>query len=396
MATRSQAVSAAGTARPLIRFEGQVPLGYGGYDLRVFVAEGENIHESNINLYHEPLIYIQADDQGGIVHKIDDDVDDTALLILRVRWDLHSQLIQERIQRFFAEKRNAPSESWIIGPLVVANAWFESRRNPNIKSNALPQNTSFASKGEYLAYFPFENRQAAAEFIARLQHQADQLKFTYSFEGVSDERCTAKASYEDIQRIDRFRDLFGEGRVGYVQRHQLAGIYQEIGKMTSTRSRCSDAELLVQMVNQAMDQLGSPESVPLEQLKEYAVLDNDLRSDLETSLNEMIRSVSRTQDQEAFRQAISQARGSSSSVGGTVDFLETFSAKLSDRSADASEEARQSFRDVLRKHGISGEWEGERYIPKTLDVYSKERMASHWTQGVEIEYGLTKGATDEF
>ena len=57
---------------------------------------------------------------------------------------------------------------------------------------------------------------------------------------------------------------------------------------------------------------------------------------------------------------------------------------------------RQMFRDVLRKHGMSGEWAGMKYIPRTLDVYSKERMDSQWAQGVQIDYLLTEGATATF
>ena len=145
------------------------------------------------------------------------------------------------------------------------------------------------------------------------------------------------------------------------------------------------------MTNQAMDQLGSPDQRPIDQLGEYASLDNDLRSDLSSSLNEMSQSVSRDQDQEAFRQAASNAGSVSGSAG-----WGPYAASLAGSFSNASEEARQSFRDVLRRHGMSGTWAGTRYIPRTLDVYSKETMDSQWAQGVRIEYALTTGATAEF
>ena len=385
--------STAGTARPKIQSEGAVPLGRGGYDPNVFVAEGSSLDQPDIYLFHEPLIFIQADDQGRIVHHIDD----TGTLTLYVRWDPSPESTREQIRRYFAEKRSAPSESWIINPLVATSARFESSRNPNVVSSPLPPNTSFTARGDIQVYFEFATREAATEFVAALQGRQvgerpeGQLVFKYSFEGVSEEMCTADASYEDIQKINRFRELFGEGREGYAQRHQLARIAQDIRSEASTRGRCSDAELLRQMTDQAMGQLGSPQQMPIDQLGEYANLDNDLKSDLSNSLNEMSQSVSRDQDQEAFRQASSNAGSVSGSAG-----WGPYAASLSGSFSEASDEARQLFSDVLRKHGMSGEWAGTRYIPRTLDVYSKEGMDSQWAQGVRIEYALTAGATATF
>ena len=385
--------STAGTARPKIQSEGTVPLGRGGYDPKVFVAEGSSIDQPGIHLFHEPLIFIQADDWGRIFHRIDD----TGMLTLYVRWDPSPESTQEEIRRYFADRSGAPSEGWVINPLVATSARFESSRNPNIESIPLPRNTSFTARGDIHVYFQFETQEAAASFVAALQgrqageHPEDQLVFKYSFEGVSEDRCTADASYRDIQQIGRFKELFGEGREGYAQRHQLARIAQDIRNKATTTGRCSDGELLQQMTNQAMDQLGSPDQRPIDQLGEYASLDNDLRSDLSSSLNEMSQSVSRDQDQEAFRQAASNAGSVSGSAG-----WGPYAASLAGSFSNASEEARQSFRDVLRRHGMSGTWAGTRYIPRTLDVYSKETMDSQWAQGVRIEYALTTGATAEF
>ena len=385
--------STAGTARPKIQSEGAVPLGRGGYDPNVFVAEGSSADQPGIYLFHEPLIFIQADDRGRIVHHIGD----AGVLTLYVRWDPSPESTQEEIRRYFAERRGAPSESWVINPLIATSARFESSRDPNVVSNPLPPNTSFTARGDIQVYFEFETQEAAAKFVGDLQGRQvgerpqDQLVFKYSFEGVSEEKCTAAASYEDIQQIGRFRELFGEGREGYAQRHQLARIAQDIRNTATTTGRCSDAELLRQITNQAMGQLGSPDERPIDQLGEYASLDNDLRSDLSNSLNETSQAVTRDQDQEAFRQAASQA----GSVSGSAEW-KPFAASLAGSFSNASEEARQKFRDVLRKHGMSGEWQGTQYVPRTLDVYSKERMDSLWAQGVQIEYALTAAATAEF
>ena len=223
--------STTGTVRPKIQYEGEVPLGRGGYDPKVFVAEGSSIDQPDIYLFHEPLIFIQADDRDRIVHHIDD----TGMLTLYVRWDPSPESTREQIRRYFAERRSAPSESWIINPLVATSAWFESSKYPNaVVSNPFLPNTSFTSRGDIQVYFKFATREAATEFVAALQGRqvgerpVAQLIFKYSFEGVSEEMCTAAASYKNIQKIGRFRELFGEGREGYAQRHQLARIAQDI------------------------------------------------------------------------------------------------------------------------------------------------------------------------
>lgn len=387
-----ESISTAGTPRPKTQSEGTVPLGRGGYDVRVFVAHDDTISQHGIYLFHEPLIFIQADRQGWIKHQIDD----TGKLTLYMRWDLSPESTQAQIRNHFARVRAAPSDSWIIDPLAVTRSWFESSREEHIRSHPLPPNTSFTAKGEVQVYFEFENRETAAGFVATLQGEAgvpptDQLVFKYSFEGVSYELCMAEASYGDIQQIGRFRDLFGEGREGFAQRHQIARIFQDIVRTRTARGRCADDKVLRQMTNQAMAQLESPKLMPLNQLEKYASLDNDLRSDLSHSLNETSQSVSRDQDQEAFKRAASSAGNTSVSAG-----WDLFAASVSDSFSEASEEARQLFRDVLRNHGVSGEWEGERYIPKTLEVYSKEGIDSQWAQGVRIEYAIPEGATATF
>lgn len=390
------ASSTAGGVRPKIHSEGEVRLGRGGYNPQVFFAEGKTIADTDVTLYYEPLIFVQADAQGRLEHNIEKgESDDTWWLNLYVRFDLSPRNTQEQIRHHFATKRKALSQLWVINPLVPEAAWFESRRNHNIRSN-LPPNTSFREKGKIIVPFKFPNRESAAQFIERLQgrdgnHPTDQLIFKYKFEGVSEESCTAHASYEDIQNIGRFRELFGEGKEGYAQRHQLAEIFHTTDLQEVAKGRCSDAVLLREMTEQAMKQLRAPQPTPFEQLKDYATLDNDLRSDVSRSLNEASRGVTREQDQSAFQRASSRAGSFSVGAG-----IEGFSGEVAGSLANASSEAKQLFRDVLKKYGISGEWDGERFIPRTLDVYTKEAMRSDWGHGVQIEFLLTQSGTATF
>ena len=257
---------------------------------------------------------------------------------------------------------------------------------------SVPRETNFTATENIPIHFELGSRDAAEAFLAAHQGEnpIDQFTFKYTFEGVSEENCRAEASFDDIQNIDRFRNLFGEGGAGLAQRHQAVRIAQDIVNGMNVTSRCSDATLLAQMAREVADQLGRPESRPIAELGEYATLDNDLKAGVTKSLDEESKSVDRTQDQQAFTTAASDA--ASFGVGALVG---DFAASISGGLSEANSSARQTFSDVLKKHGISGQWEGERYTASTLDVYTREAMLSHWGSGVRIEYILTKDATAE-
>ena len=379
--------STAGTPRPKISHEAVVPIEHGGYHLRVFASEGDNIEESDVYLYYEPVISIMKDETGKLEHAISQD----SKLILRIRWDTRSDLIQERIRKYFSETLDSPSKSWVINPIVVQKAWFESWMSSSIRSKSLPINTGFGATGVIPIYFEFPNPESATDFVNNLQAGNDQLIFRYSFSGVSTETCTASASYEDIQEIEQFKNLVGEGDEGYAQRHQLAQIAQEIGKKAKVDARCSDAKLLREMANQAMTSLGDPESKPWEQIRQYANLDQDLKTAVVNSIKEVEQRVDRDQNQEAFSQAVSEADNYEAG-GGYGPFV----AALSGSFASASKEDKQTFSDILKKHGISGEWIGKNYIPKNLDVYSVEEIRSKWANGIQITYELPTSAEATF
>ena len=385
--------SAAGTPRPKIQTEGSVPLGRGGYDPKVFVSAGKSVDHSNIYLYHEPLIFVLADSEGLIKY----DIDEAGMVTLYMRWDPDPTLTRHAIGAHFAERRGAPSETWVINPLVVAEAWFESSRDPKVRSLSLPPRTSFTERGTILVHFDLNTRDAADDFVADLQGGVGdlprtQLVFRYTFEGVAEELCTARVSYEDIQTIERFRDLDGEGREGYVERNQTARIAEDIGTLATRASRCSDASLLQKMTDQAMEQLGTPSRLePEERLDKFTDLGDDLKSSISASFRKAINLVSRSQDREAFSNASDASKSMDISIG-----YGPFIASLSREFSEATQEGREKFQDELRKLGIEGEWQGTEFVAKTLDVYSTEEIRSQWQQGVSLEYAFTKGESATF
>lgn len=47
----------------------------------------------------------------------------------------------------------------------------------------------------------------------------------------------------------------------------------------------------------------------------------------------------------------------------------------------------------MQKMGVLGEWEGEVYVPKSIDVYSVAEMRQKWGTNVRFDYSITAGAT---
>ena len=292
--------STAGTARPKIVSEGAVSVGRGGYALQVFVAEGQNLSDEDAYVYHTPMIFVVADERRALRHTLLEDGD----LNLYVRWDPDPENTQMLIREYFADRMS--SKSWTVGPIEAVEAWFESSNDPERFYSQRLSNVAFLERSDnfgnadVLIHFEIGNRESAVAFVRDLEEQRDQLQFKYKFDGVATELCTANASLADIQNIDRFRELFGTGGVGYAQRHQVANIAQEIGRQASTTGRCSDATLLREMADRAMIQLGPPEPRPYEAIERFAHLDEALKTDIATSLEEASRSVTRRQDQEAL------------------------------------------------------------------------------------------------
>ena len=54
----------------------------------------------------------------------------------------------------------------------------------------------------------------------------------------------------------------------------------------------------------------------------------------------------------------------------------------------ADSDLRSTFIDLLDKVGISTEWEGEKFVPKNIEVYRKEDLERAWSGGVTLEYSI--------
>ena len=241
--------------------------------------------------------------------------------------------------------------------------------------------------------------EAAETFLQEL-HGVDgnppiqNLEFVYSFEGITETVCTATASLNQIQNSDRFKTLFGEGNEKVVQRHQLTQIAEDISSFNKSDSRCNDSDLLRDLRVEANAKLVdvTSTSVAWENLKNYADLNlDDLAPTLVTKLKEKNLTVTRDQEQEAHNRDESWGVGGSVGVG-----FGGFIGKVSANYKENDKEARQTFTDELKKLGVSGEWEGNKFVPKSLDVYTKDSIVSNLSQSVEINNRVTGLGMDTF
>lgn len=402
--TDNAQTSTAGTPRPKITTNFSIRLGRGGYGVRAFFGEGAEPRTGTgaeisntgdrVHLFHEPVMYIRANEDGTLVHNIDDN----GVLTLYVRWDPNPSQTLQAIHHYLNTSLGYESSQWRIGTISVQSAYFQSDdTSAQIRSQELPRNTSFLETGDFNIKFDLASREAALAFLQAL-HGTDenpptqQLEFVYSFEGIADTVCTGFATFESIQNVDRFKELVGEGTKAAIQRRQLAELAEAIASVTTVQARCSDVGLLRQLANEAEGKLGEPTAVAWDRLSDYAGLHpDDIAPTLVTKLKEKNLTVSREQEQEAASK--DKSWGIGGSVGGG---FAGFVAKVSANYKKNDKEARQTFTDVLKKEGISGEWEGREFIPKSLDIYTTESITTSLRNGVSITYRHTGVGTDSF
>ena len=181
-----------------------------------------------------------------------------------------------------------------------------------------------------------------------------------------------------------------EGGEGFVSRSQVARIADDIGSTIAASSRCSDRTFLERVTTtEVMNKLRNPQNQTLDnwdRLRDFTAIDvNDFAADITEHTREVRNEVHRRQIQEA----VSRAKSRASEAGGAGGF-ESFFGSLSASFAEAESEARSNFEDVLDKLGISVEWQGKRFIPKSVTLYRKEDLNKSWSNGVRLEHRLSQ------
>ena len=398
-------VSTAGSARPKNVSDGTVSIASGGYAMRYYFQEGKTFTDKDAHVYHEPLIYLDVDKDDRIRSNIDD-IDDNGVLTLYVRWHskpeeivsaLRQELITTAKQQDPYFKLEPGTEPYRISVLDLSQAQFTSSKNTQLKSR--PLQAAFTEKGRIPVYFDTGSRDKAQSFLNELKKDHSQLVFNYSFHGVSDETCTATLKSGVIQDLDLFKQVAGEGEEGSVARHQIVDIAEQVIKRELFETRCASMAAADDLMKKLLDRLGDPEKAEVsgwEAVDKLTAFDADsFKADVTTATKDIKNKVTREQVLDATSKAMSEAETEALEAGVAVSYSDVFKSSLSGSWAkskgSSSAEANKAFTDALAKQGIHASWEGQKFVPKSVDVHSVASLRSAWGKTVQLTYSLTTG-----
>ena len=374
--------------RPNLASEGQTIIRPNGLAVKFFESESDDSAERRYILYEPPIFLLTKTDGSGR-RILDATVSEDGIATVNFFWDSAPEKTHEAIRAYLDQTPGYGSKykSAIIKPLFVTVGWLESAQDTTVRSQEFPPQ-SFNTSGRIRAYFDFRVREEAQKFVDALNADDEtltpiQLNFRYSFSGDARDTCSADVSSEQIAETERFKSLTGAGGPGKVTRDQLTDIADDLFKSVSIRTTCRDLGAADRLVRQAVAQLGAPEHLTTwEQLGEFSGLSpSDFAADLTTQLEKSNKSVDRDQ----IRNAITEAESSQKSgkiAAGWGPFMGAVSASLS----NASQLARSEFEDHLSKSSIAVQWDGQKYVPKSLNVHSREEIVRSWKGGVKVSY----------
>ena len=397
-------------ARPQVDTVETVTIEGAGYDLLVYLQEDKNLRDKDAHLYYTPLFYVVTESEKVLKHRIDDN----NVLTLKIRRDPDTEGIEAAVREeliVLAKKRNpaftleAGTVPYRLDPLKMSKVMFTSSKRRPLGANgemkvltSEPVEMSAVEVGEITVDFYLESREEAEDFIRDLQADYNQLVMKYRFAGVSDEECRAKFEGSGTRSIELFKKVTGEGGVGKVSRRQAARIADVMVRSGSVVARCAEFDTAENLMDRLMEKLGDYDTVDVanwEQLDRLIAFDADsFKADVETSVKTLKKEVTRKQILAALANAQSEARSGASGLGvsaGYGPFHASISRSLADTQSQDKSEARKDYEDMLAKKGLSVEWSGKRFIPKSVDVHSTAELENAWGRTFEIAYLLTAG-----
>ena len=392
------AQSTARLPRPKVAADAHYDLGRGGYPVGFYFEEGKSFSNPTAHGFYEPLIYLVTDDEGGLKHYIDDS---GLLLFFRVETDQEFLVntIRQKLNRTAQEKAKEKivpgSLEYRISPLTMSEAWFETLRSKHRSSSY--KNKAFIEKGEMPIVFE-SSRQEAQTLLEELERDRDQLLFKYTFSGVSDNVCEVMFKGDSTQDIDLFKQVVGKGDEGFVTRDQTARIADSMVASESLSGRCDSSEWLVYLADKLLGML-STRSLKMKDgwATVFKITDldpKDVAADVTRMTKDIKKEASRRIIDESIAEATREGNAWSAETGGMA-FGFGLSGSYGEADSETQAEAKKDFSDIMEKMGILGEWKGERYIPKSIDVHGIADLRQQWGRDLKLEYVATVGATAE-
>ena len=397
-------------ARPKVDKVDVVAIKGAGYALPIYIQEGKDTKDKDAHFFYVPLFYIATEGHGKLKHHIDDSHVLTLKVSLASNLDAIEDAVRDNLIKLAKEtnrtfKLDEESLPYRIDSLQLSRLLFQSEKKRRLNGDAVrerlisePVRISAVEFGEINVYFYLDSREEAESFVSDLENDIDQLTLSYRFDGVSDEVCKVEYDEQSIQNIAVFKEVAGKGGEGLVARHQAASIADELVQWGSIDARCSDLETAENLTDRLMERLSDSRKEEIagwDKLEKTIAFDaNSFKADVVESVETQEKSVHRDQLMDAFAKAEAETETEAkarSVSGGWGGFSAKVESSLAKSESESNSEARKLYKDVLEKKGVYGNWEGQKFVPKSIDVYSEADLNSAWGKAFAIEFGLTEG-----
>ena len=378
-----------------------------GYDIYYYFQAGKSFQHVDAHVFFAPPFHLEVDDAQQIRHNIHDDGSLTLYVVRpvdssKIKNDLRDELLNTARKRDIAI---ASGKKYRVNVLGLKDASFEfdkkyldtrSRKWKRIISQEMEG--VFTQSGEIAVHFTDLHGQAAENILGDLQSNKIQLRFRYTFAGITEESCSAKSEDRGVQDVDLFRKVAGDGREGFVARHQVANIADSLIRENIFTVRCASGAALPDLLEILTNQLNASER---RTVADWALLDEliefdpeSFKADITEKLNSVKNEVVREQALDAMSKAMGEAESEATEAGlalGYSLFMVKAEGSYAESEAKDMAEARKEFTDSLGKMGLSVEWEGQKFVPKSVDVHSVAELRAKWGQNLEVNFTIPAG-----
>ena len=394
----------AGPARPKLKYDGHFRLESNDqsyrYSLYYYFASNGGFSNLESPVFYPPPYQLVLTEDKKIKYEFDRD---EGTLTLWVRKPTSFERIENELRRKLATVAVSRHKLTIMegtkpyrpSVLPLNSAVFEFTKN---KKRSGEVEGARLKEADVAIHFYDVSEAEAGKLISDLEKDVTQLLFRYSFSAISDEVCTAKFESRGVQDVDLFKKVKGKGGEGLVARHQAVNLADELVAQEIFTIRCADGGSLADLTDILMEKLATQKTRTVaswEDLDRLIAFDPDsFKADVTTHLRTVEKEVDRKQALDAMSDAMSAAQ-SQAIEGGVEVGYSLFSAKAEASYADTSSEsragARKAFTDALKKMGVSVNWDGKKFVPKTVDVHSVADLDAKWARNLEFRYEIPEG-----
>ena len=404
-ASTTQTQSVAGWARPKLRYHGHFRLetsdGAYRFTLYYYFEQGGNFSKLDSHVFYPSPYHLVVKEGDKKIKNHFDENDGILTLWIRqpttferIEKDLRHELATVAIEKHSITIMKG-TEPYRISVLPLTSAVLEltksKKRSDKIEGAGLQE-------GDIAVHFGNLSRPEAEKIVTDLENDVTQLLFRYTFSGVSDETCTATFEGRGVQDIDLFKKVKGKGGTGFVARHQVVDIADQLVAQEIFKIRCAEGGLLANLAEILMNRLEKREKRTVaswDELDKLIAFDVDsFTADVTEELDTIENNVDRQQALEALSNATSGAKSEALEGGiavGYGPFMAKAEASYAKANAEAQSEAQKAFTDALEKRGLSVQWAGWKSKPKTVDVHSVADLDAKWARDLVFEYSIPKG-----